>query len=281
MNRESLLLLKRSMNRQIFNPTVVKHRQFDCHVATAKLCGTHWVKYMLSLVLCKLYDLPYPENIIADTVVGHTKTPPRYDHIPQVAVTHSHGHYLLHVPHSIRILRVPKIAVLVRDPRDIMVSVYEKTKGEYLDCYSGKKNVCFEEYLRGDPTGKVSKKIEDIWGLILFFNSWSSVLRANSDQTLLMKYEDFKQDTHTMLKRLCDFIGVEGVTDDIIAQAIAESSKDRMKQRIDVNEDQAARTVNIGSRDFKKWYSDDEKAFVNDVFSKYLKDDFGYKLTEW
>ena len=165
-------LYLRAINRQLFNPTCLKHNKFDCHIATAKNCGTHWLKYMLSHILSKAYDIPAPEKITDDSIVGHTKTPPSYSHIPQIAVTHSHPHYLMRLPFVYKPLKLPKFAVLVRDPREILISIYETTKGEYLDKKMNSNDVTFSQYLKGDVTGKT--RIEDIWGIMLFLNSWGS-----------------------------------------------------------------------------------------------------------
>ncbi len=282
MNKQKLQLQTRALNRQLFNPTVIKHHQFDCHIATAKQCGTHWIKYMLSLVLCKVHDLPYPENIRADSVVGHTKTPPIYTHIPQIAVTHSHPHYLLRIPQIIQKFNLPKLVVLVRDPRDILVSSYEKTKGSYLNKKvhgDGNKHVSFSDYLRGDISGKT--RIEDIWGLTLFFNSWGPVLDKNPDTTTLIKYEDMISNPKEVLKNICAFIGLENVTDKILEDAVAESSRDKMKNKIDINEAKAEKSVNLETRNFKEWYTPEDQKFSDQAFSNHLKYQFGYDLKNW
>src|SRR5262245_44769290 len=98
MTDPALHMHLRALNRQVFNPTCIKHRNFDAHIATAKNCGTHWIKYMLSLALAETYNLPAPTSIRDDSIVGHTKTPPKYKDIPQIAVTHSHPHYLMRIP---------------------------------------------------------------------------------------------------------------------------------------------------------------------------------------
>ena len=155
---EGIKLGLKSANRQLFNPTVIKHRQFDCHIATAKQCGTHWIKYMLSLILCEIYDLPPPSHVIEDSILGHPKTPPKYDHIPQIAVTHSHPHYLIHLPHAVRQLNLPKFLVMVRDPRDILVSAYEKSKGTNFYQEAGlDKEYSFSDFIRLDMNVKKTR----------------------------------------------------------------------------------------------------------------------------
>jgi|GEM_PF-1315191 len=280
--KETFYLKKRSFNRQVFNPTVIKHHQFDCHIATAKQCGTHWIKYMLSLVLCKIHDLPYPENIRADSVVGHTKTPPIYKDIPQIAVTHSHPHYLLRIPSIITMIDLPKLIVLVRDPRDILVSSYEKTKGTYLNkkVYGDEsKHVSFSEYLRGDVRGYT--RIEDIWGLTLFFNSWGAISNNKALTLKQVQYEEMIADPKQILADICVFIGIQGATAQILNAVIDETSRDKMKKRIDPTEAKAEKSVNLKIRNFKDWYNQEDRKFTDAVFSKHLKYNFGYNLQDW
>jgi len=280
LDKNSRRLLLKSANRQTFKPTLIKHRQFDCHIATAKQCGTHWIKYLLSLVLCEIYDLPLPEHVIEDNVVGHTKTPPRYDHIPQIAVTHSHPHYLLRLPKTIDVLNLPKFLVMVRDPRDILVSAFEKIRGDELrKAINIDHDISFSDFLRVDMN--VKKPLADPWKIILFMNSWSPILKTHPNNTTFVRYEDMKADTQTQIKLICDFIGIEGVNEKVIQNAIEGSSRSKMREKLNPNEVNADKSVNLKARNFKEWYSDDDRQFINDVFNRHLKDDYGYYLKDW
>lgn len=279
MNSKNKMLFK-SLNRQIFNPTVIKNRQFDCHIATAKQCGTHWIKYMLSLVLCEIHNLPPPDHIMENNLIGHTKVRPKYAHLPQIAVTHSHPHYLLRVPNIIKTLDLPKFLILVRDPRDILVSAYEKAKGEYLNnIMKTPYDASFSQFLRSPI--EVQKPFADIWSIMLFFNAWEPILGKHEEETVLLHYEDLKKDTHLYLKKMCDFIGIKGVTDEVISNAIKNSSRKKMKTKLDPNEDQADKSVNLEVRSFKDWYSDEDKEFVHSIFTVHLKNPLGYDLQDW
>ncbi|MEM6811142.1 MAG: sulfotransferase domain-containing protein [Pseudomonadota bacterium] len=280
IQKQGLQLFLKSVNRQTFNPTVIKHNQFDCHIATAKQCGTHWIKYMLSLILCEIYNLPKPNHIIEDNIIGHTKTPPRYDHIPQIAVTHSHPHYLLRLPNVVPVLNLPQYIVMVRDPRDILVSAYEKIKGGQMQkTFNVSEDLSFSEFLQSDI--QIKKPVADIWSTIQFMNSWSYILKNHPEHTSLIRYEDLKSDTLKEMKRLCDFMNIEGATKDIIQNAIDQSSRSKMKTKLNPNEINAEKSVNLKARNFKDWYSDDDKLFVNTIFKRYLKNNYSYNLNNW
>ena len=277
---ERFHLYRRAINRQLFNPTTVKHREFDCHIATAKLCGTHWIKYMLSLALAERYDLAPPAHIKDDSIVGHTKNPPRHAHIPQIAVTHSHPHYLLRVSNIFRVLDLPKFVVLVRDPRDILVSMYEKNRGEHLKKkMSTEDDVSFSQFIRGDVTGNT--RIGDIWQIILFFNAWGPVVAAQPENVMPVRYEDLKGDTAGTLRKICDHAGLRDIPDDVLARAVAGSSKEHMRQKLDKSEDVYDKSVNLGQRNFKSWYDAGDRSFLEDTCKRYLRCDFGYKLDDW
>jgi len=271
MTRESLHLTKRALNRQLFNPTCIKHNNFDGHIATAKNCGTHWVKYMLSLALAEKYNLPAPESIRDDAIVGHTKTPPKYKNIPQIAITHSHPHYLMRLPAAHKALHLPKFVVLVRDMRSILVSMYEKSKGPHIDEKLGRSNVTFSEYLPGDVTGRT--RFEDIWGLILFFNAWGAIAEKSPENTLVVRYEDLQSNTQGTLRKICDHIGLD-ISDDILARASTISTKKDMEELMD---EEGEKIVNTQSRNDLDWYSEQDMNFLRKTCNKYLKYNFGYK----
>lgn len=274
MTRDSFYMNLRAFNRQMFNPTCVRHNHFQGHIATAKNCGTHWIKYMLSLALMEKYNLPPPAHIRDDAIVGHAKTPPVHKHIPQVAVTHSHPHYLMRLPVAHKILGLPKFVVLVRDIPAILVSMYEKSRGAHLDKKMGMKNADFSTYLRGDVTGRT--RIEDIWGLILFFNAWGAAADKNPDRILTVRYEDLGADTLSILKKISDHMELE-LEEGLLARAIEKSSKKEMKSKIDRSEDQAERSVNLERREALEWYSLADLEFLRAALKKHLKHSFGYR----
>ena len=112
-------------------------------------------------------------------------------------------------------------------------------------------------------------------------NGWSAVLKRNPQTTMALQYEALKQDTFDHMKNICEFIGIDQATDDIIQRAIEASSREKMRQKLNPNEENADKSVNLKARNFKDWYSDDDKEFVNMICARYLKDDFGYDLNNW
>lgn len=257
------------LNRGLFNPAVIRHRRFAGHVTSPKQSGTHWVKYLLSLVLAELYDLPEPEHIRANAIVGHPKDPPRYPGIPRIVTSHGHAHYLMRLPGAFRLLRLPRFVVLVRDIRAILVSNYEKWNADY--------RVDFATYLRGDIRG--TAYVTDIWEIMRFFNSWGPVAEAHPDAVLVQRYEDILADPQSAFAGICRHFGIAGATDAVLARAIARSSREEMAKRPDPTENRADKVVNLAARDLEAWFGDDTRAFLRETCRRNLRYDFGYGLS--
>ncbi len=265
---DELRLRARSLNRALFNPPTLRYRHFDGLIATMQHSGTHWLKYMLGLTLAKLYNLPPPANIGDGSIVGTLKSPPLYAQIPQIVSTHSIPHILLRSRTFFRILYFPRYLILVRDIRAVLVSHYERRKGQY--------DVDFPTYLRGDVRGKTYR--HDIWTRIRWLNGWGAVVEHHPEQTAVLKYEDLKADTRGELTRVCDYFKINGVTPDLLDQVIAASSKEEMAKRLDPQWTGAKwKAVRMDPRPSEEWYSDEDRRFVAELCRRNLKYTFGYQ----
>lgn len=270
---QQLWMTLRTLNRQSFNTTCIKHRHFDVHLSTAKNCGTHWIKFLLSHVFSKVYDLPAPEDIRDERLIGHPKTPPQYPHIKQVAVTHSHPHYLMRIPALHKALGLPLYAFMVRDIRHLVVSLYEKWNGDFEQFYG--KQLSFSEYLRGVPEGNV---MGDLWDIIMYYNAWGRARDAAPERVLMMRYEDWKADTEKELTKLCTYIGLTDIDPKIIQYAVEKSSKQEMSQKLSESVIHHDKIVNVTERDPLQWYSKEDMEFLIGALDACLEYDFGYEF---
>ena len=264
---DELWFRARSLNRGLFNTTTLRRRHFDGLIASMQHSGTHWIKYMLGLTLARLHDLPPPAHIQDDAIVGHPKSVPLYPDIPQIVTTHSAPHYLLRSRSLFRIMHFPRYLVVVRDVRDALVAHYEKRKSKF--------DVDFSTYLRGDVHGK--KYRYDIWFRMRFLNAWGAVAERNPERVAVLKYEDLKADTRSELARVCNHLGIEGVTLDLLDDVVAAASKDEMAKRSNPKVNRIV--VRTDPRPADDWYSDADRRFVAEVCRRNLKYTFGY--TYW
>ena len=214
------------------------------------------------------------EHIGDDKIVGHPKNPPIYDHIPKLAVTHSHPHYMMRCASLHDYFQWPRYAFLVRNPKAILVSIYEKSKGEHIDKKFGKDNVTFSEYLKCDI--QKDNRLENLWGIIRYFNAWGCVYKNCEKNVLLIQYEEIEKNTEHVLKQLCNHFGLENITSDILRTAIQRSSRQEMRQKLNASEDQYQRSVNIQKNNFEDWFSEDDNHYYHDICKRYLHYDFGY-----
>lgn len=229
--------------------------------------GTHWLKHLLTHALAIKYNVPPPEyvqNALSNAIIGHPKHIRMYSDLPRIASSHSIPHALLGMPLLHRFLHFPRYVVLVRDIRASLVSHYEKRSKDY--------DVSFSEYLRGDPAGR--RFHVDIWWFMHFMNRWGSVNETLGDKVLVVKYEELRQNTQMEVRSVFEHFGID-MPDAVIAQAVAESTKEKMIKKVKEDHWQQG-VIRIDSRDPLEWYTNDDKEF----FMKTIKDNaqhtFGY-----
>jgi len=106
----------------------------------------------------------------------------------------------------------PRVIYLVRDGRDSMISYYHYVKGIYG--WEGD----FETFLN-DTKIKGREWEKHIRGWLMN----DEVKDILNTKILVIKYEDLRNHTVENLRRICDFIGFEGIDDNIINLAIERS----------------------------------------------------------
>ncbi|MEE8226974.1 MAG: sulfotransferase domain-containing protein [Kiloniellales bacterium] len=250
------------VERGLLSLRTVRHLLwYDGVLVTMRQSGTHWIRYMVGLVLAKLYDLPSPTYIDDRGIFGK----PVYRHIPRIADTSMLPNYFLRSRTLFRLLHVPNHVVLVRDLRDVLVSNYEKRRDEI--------NVDFSTYLRGDVRG--DKYRTDIWTRIRFLNAWGPVVERQPEHVAVLKYEDLKADTRGQLARVCDHFNIGGVTPDLLDEVVAAASKAEMAKL--QRPENKWKAVRVDPRPAAEWYTDVDRRFFTEVCQRYLKHKFGYQ----
>lgn len=121
--------------------------------------------------------------------------------------------------------RFRKVAYIVRDPRDVVVSQFH--------FFRKRRRIPDDSSIEQFVTRFVAGETCDFgsWGTNVA--SWL-VARQNSPNFLLLRYEDILARTSTELTRMASFLGV-GATPELVAQAVERSSADRMRKLEDVN----------------------------------------------
>lgn len=237
----------------------------DGFLASAKNSGTHWVKFMLSNAMAAQWGKPPPARTTgeaADDFIGPAKTPRRHPDLPNIGRTHTIPSALLATPAGQALAPLKPTVVLVRDIRQAMLSNYVKWRDDY--------GVSLSEYVRGAPEGK--RYIADVWWYVLFFNRWGDMAAAGAP-ILVARYEDIQKDPAAEIRRMAGHWKL-GLGEDAIAAGAAVSGRETMRrmqdpgfQEVIIPREEDRRRVAFSARD---------EAFLDAVFARYLRHDFGY-----
>lgn len=121
----------------------------------------------------------------------------------------------------------PKVISIMRNPRDVLVSFYHHCKTvKHYDI-----NFTFDEFYETFVTGKVP--CGPIW---LMYNEMYKYHCQNSKTSLLIFYEDMKEDLRREIRRICEFLNKpEPANEDQWAQLLDHLSVDRMRQNRTIN----------------------------------------------
>jgi len=123
-----------------------------------------------------------------------------------------------------------KVILLVRDPRDAVVSRYHQHR----------------DTLPFETLESYVKESDDLSDYIQFYNDWQQY-RDRAQSLLVVRYEDLKANTHPEVTRIFCFLNVS-ITADEVQQAIDYASFKNMR-KMEVDGSQQVRAGVMSSRD--------------------------------
>lgn len=260
-----LVFRAHGLNRHSTNLSLLKYYNFQGFLITGQNSGTHWIKWMLSHALAHRYGVEPPRyfnNDSSNELIGHPKHERIYPHAPRIASSHSIPPYASDWRWLRALHRPPPYAVVVRDIRKVLVSNYEKWRAEYATSFS--------RYVAGDPRGKAY--VCDVWWYVRFLNRWGEIARRYPDQTLVLRYEDFRADPLENLRRLARHFRLDLTDSDLLA-GVAVGSKEYMMVRQDpqIREQPIRPDGAAGAR-----FSPKDLELLGGILDRNLKHDFGY-----
>lgn len=253
------------LNRHTTNLAILKYCDFQGFMVTAQNSGTHWIKWMLSNAIAHRYGVAPPRYFNNDTsndLIGHPKHERIHPHLPRVASSHSIPAYALDWAWLRTLRRPPPYAIVVRDIRDAMASHWAKWRHTY--------DPSFTRYIQGDPLNKVYGC--DVWWYMRFFNRWGEVASRFPDQTLVLRYEDFRTDPLTSLRRLARHFSLD-LSDSDLMHGVSVGSKEFMMTRQDP--DIAERPIRPDGASPVR-YSPRDRELLRALLDRNLKHDLGY-----
>lgn len=114
-----------------------------------------------------------------------------------------------------------KVLLLVRDPRDVVVSLhFQRTRRGERDFGPAGEGETLSDLVRA-PAGGIAS-------IVAYYNAWAAA-RAAPRAFELVTYEDLRADTAGTLARVLAFVGYVPTDDDLVAAVVEECRFERMQ----------------------------------------------------
>lgn len=209
-------------------------READFVIVSPPKCGRTWLRMMLSRFFQTRYGLP------GDTLLGYDNYHRLNPAIPRIRFTHDRYINLYTGNRDSKRDFYPKrVILLVRDPRDIVVSNYfqwincvNPYKKKLLNIPDHPEQVPIFEYAMTQQFG-IPRTVD-------FLNAWAGEL-GKTRAHLRIRYEDMRREPAEMLGRILAFMGIEASAEEISAVVDWTSFENMQKLEQD-------RTFDTGSR---------------------------------
>ncbi|MCC6941197.1 MAG: sulfotransferase domain-containing protein [Novosphingobium sp.] len=193
-------------------------KDIDAFLVSYPKSGRTWLRYLLSIYLAKVHavpvklDLQTTFEILPNFDLDRKRGLPVFTSsgdgstLPLIAVSHR--------SYEQRFFAQKPIIMLVRDPRDVIVSAYFH-QTQHKKRFSG----TIPEFIVDHQFG--------IKSIIDYHNGWAAGL-VNSP-ALVISYEDLSKNTEATVRQLLGFLKIP-VHEEYLREAIAGAAFDRMKK---------------------------------------------------
>lgn len=228
-------------------------------------CGRTWLRIILGRALQLHYGL---ENVNLHDLFSFSEAVPT---IPSIKPMHEkYGQFGNRYDQQ-------KVILLVRDPRDAIVSRYHQHKAEIdheLGCTT------LDEYVREGS---------ELSNYIQFYNDWQ-IHQASAQAVLILRYEDMKVNTFKSVQKILDFLQLP-IQPATLREAIDYASFKNMR-KIEVEGSEQVRTSVMSSRNvdnpesfkvrkgvvggYRSELSAVSVAFADDLVNTQLNPTYGY-----
>lgn len=191
-----------------------RRQRTDVYLVSFPKCGRTWLRLLVGRALQSHFQLPADANLVELHRLAELDR-----RVPCVSVTHDDEAQWKppeQVERDKHRYRRARVILLVRDPRDVIVSLYfqkRERRGEYdgtLVEFLAERNGGFES-------------------LLAFYDAWAASVDV-PEALLVVRYEDLHARTHAELRRVLEFIGLPDVADRVVAEAVEFASFDGMRR---------------------------------------------------
>lgn len=265
-------LIRFRLLRASLSPSAIRaERRADVLLVSYPKCGRTWLTMLLGRALALHAGIDEVDYLANDLPGGGSKG------VPRIRISHDenpHWKTPRGLSRSKRRYREKKIILLVRDPRDVVVSMYfERSRRERA--YSG----TMHEFLY-ERKGSLET-------IIAYYNVWARE-RAQPKGFCMVRYEDLKADPAKELRRIMDFVGLapaEAHVQDAVEFASFENMRameagdvlgsGRLRAR-DPNDKESFKTRKAKVGGFVDYLGPDEIAWMERKIRETLDPVYGY-----
>lgn len=203
--------------RQWYNAELI-----DACIISFPKCGRTWLRLLIGKALSLHFGLE--ANGLTSELLEISELHRLHPRIPLIEVTHDdnpHHKCPYELSTDKRRYRGKKVILLVRDPRDVIVSnyfEYTKRKGKH---YAGDDNY------QDDLSSYLRYERGSLDSFIRFYNIWARNRHIPS-HFRLVRYEDMHEDAARELRRVLEFLGFSRVGDVVVHEAVQFASFENM-----------------------------------------------------
>ncbi|XP_050376605.1 flavonol 3-sulfotransferase-like [Argentina anserina] len=195
----------------IWSQQSFRARETDIYLATFPKCGTTWLKALMSTIQNRNNQSQSNHSLLTNNphecvpfleLLAHKENPNAYvESLPSPRLLATHISYSS-LPDSIVKTSGTRIVCIARNPKDVLVSLWEFTQKIRRKTSNGKLETlpleeAFDMFCKGPSVAG------PFWDHVLGY--WEAS-KENPDKVLFLKYEDMKKDAEECVKRLAQFM---------------------------------------------------------------------------
>ena len=214
---EGLLRRVRSAARAVARFCPRRRPRYDLYVIGYPKVGNTWFQFKLRRAMMLYYGLS--EDEMWHLFAHEGPVPPG---VPSVIITHhmprynSEGHRQMVV--DTRAIAGRKLILLVRDPRDTLVSLFMDNRYRQVPpLFEG----TLEEMISSDRYG-IDKYLK-------FYHAWHAA-RDLPSEYLMVRYEDLKADTRRIIREALPLAGIADVSEELLSDVLHFGSFENMRR---------------------------------------------------
>ena len=201
-------------------------RNTDVYLISYPKCGRTWLRMMVGRAVAVHYSLREDENTLF--LRWDTKQHP---HLPMIAVVHD-DRPMLKTPRELNtskgMYKNKDVILLVRDPRDVIVSSYYEKK-KRGDLFGENPYESRASSFDGSLADFISQEVGGFDTILAYYNIWAQN-RSVPKGFMLVRYEDMHAKAQNELRRVLDFLGLKDINDNTINEAVEYASFNRMRR---------------------------------------------------